>query len=80
MDQVLGTEETVLEIAGVWLLRGDTVDHMKEANDDANWYTWKALSTAGEPVSDENKAFVERFWTAEDEIDGKPIQDSKVFK
>lgn len=80
VQDVLGTEETVLEIAGVWLLRGDTVDHMKEANDDANWYTWKALSVAGQPVSDENKALVETFWTAEDQIDGKPIQDSKVFK
>jgi elongation factor 1-gamma len=76
----LGTEETVLEIAGVWLLRGNTVDHMKEANDDANWYTWTALSAPGEPVSDENKAIVSTFWTAEDAIDGKPIQDSKVFK
>jgi elongation factor 1-gamma len=53
---------------------------MKEANDDANWYTWKALSKAGEPVSDESKALVEAFWTSEDQIDGKPIQDSKVFK
>jgi elongation factor 1-gamma len=69
-----------LEIAGVWLLRGDTVDHMKEANDDANWYTWTALSKAGEPVSDESKALVEAYWTSEDQIDGKPIQDSKVFK
>ena len=76
----MGTEETVLEIAGVWLLRGNTVDHMKEANDDANWYTWKAMSTPGEPVSEENKAIVSTFWTAEDEIDGKKIQDSKVFK
>jgi elongation factor 1-gamma len=53
---------------------------MVAANDDANWYTWTALSVAGEPVSDENKAIVEAFWTAEDQIDGKPIQDSKVFK
>lgn len=37
---VLGTEETVLEIKGVWLLRGDTVEHLVNANDDANWYTW----------------------------------------
>ena len=78
--QVLGTEETLLEITGVWLLRGDTVEHMTAANDDANWYTWTALSKADEPVSDENKKIVEAFWTSEDAIDGKPIQDSKVFK
>jgi elongation factor 1-gamma len=78
--QVLGTEETVLEIAGVWLLRGHTVEHMTAANDDANWYTWTPLSFKGQPVSDENKKLVEAFWTSEDAIDGKPIQDSKVFK
>lgn len=53
---------------------------MTAANDDANWYTWTALSKPGEPVSEENKKLVADFWTAEEEIDGKPIQDSKVFK
>jgi elongation factor 1-gamma len=77
---VLGTEETALEIAGVWLLRGHTVEHMINANDDANWYTWKPLSEKGQPVSEESKKLVTEYWTAEKEIDGKPIQDSKVFK
>ena len=77
---VLGTEETVLEIKGVWLLRGDTVDHMKEANDDANWYTWKKLGGPGMPISDEDKEVVRSFWCEENELEGKPIQDSKVFK
>jgi elongation factor 1-gamma len=77
---VLGTEETSLEIAGVWLLRGHTVEHMINANDDANWYTWKPLSEKGQAVSEEAKKLVTEYWTAEKEIDGKPIQDSKVFK
>lgn len=77
---VLGTEETSLEITGVWLMRGHTVEHICNANDDANWYDWKPLSEKGQPVSDENKALVKLFWTAEDTIDNKPIQDSKVFK
>jgi len=77
---VLGTEETVLEIKGLWLLRGHTVEHMINANDDANWYTWTALTKAGEPVSDETKALVKAYWCEESELEGKPIQDSKVFK
>lgn len=77
---VLGTEETVLEITGVWLFRGDTVEHMVNAHDDANWYNWTKLAGKGMDVTDECKATVFKFWCNEDEIDGKPIQDSKVFK
>jgi len=77
---VLGTEETVLEIKGVWLLRGDTVDHLKAANDDANWYSWKMIGGKGVELTEENKKIVEGFWTEETELEGKPIQDSKVFK
>lgn len=77
---VLGTEETALEIAGVWLLRGDTVEHMISANDDANWYNWTKLAGKDMPPSDETKAKVTAYWTSETELDGKPIQDSKVFK
>jgi len=77
---VLGTEDTVLEIRGVWLFRGDSVDHMKAANDDANWYTWTKLGGAGMEMTDENKEIVRSFWCEESELEGKPIQDSKVFK
>lgn len=77
---VLGTEETVLEIKGVWLLRGDTVDHLKQANDDANWYTWTKLGGADMEITDENKEIVRSFWCEESNLEGKQIQDSKVFK
>ena len=52
---VLGTEETKLEIKGIWLFRGDTVEHMKNANDDANWYTWTKLAGKGLAPTDEVK-------------------------
>lgn len=77
---VLGTEETVLEIKGVWLLRGDTVEHMIQANDDANWYEWTKLAGKDMDPSDEVKAQVAAYWINETELEGKPIQDSKVFK
>lgn len=77
---VLGTEETFLEIKGIWLIRGDSIDPMVEANDDANWYTWTKLAGKGLPPTDEVKAQVRAYWTEETELEGKPIQDSKVFK
>lgn len=77
---VLGSEETSLEIKGVWLLRGQTVDHLKNANDDANWYTWKLLAGEGTPINDEAKKIVAEYWCSEENLEGKPIVDSKVFK
>ena len=80
VTDVLGTEETELEIKGMWLLRGDTVEHMINANDDANWYTWTKLAGKDMKPSDEVKARVAAYWCSETELEGKPIQDSKVFK
>jgi len=77
---VLGTEDTVLEIQGVWLLRGDTTEHMINANDDANWYTWTKLAGKDLELTDEVKEKVRAYWCEEKELEGKPIQDSKVFK
>merc|ERR1712066_796817 len=71
---ILGTEETSLEIKGVWLLRGDTVDHLKNANDDANWYTWKKLSGKDMELSEENKELVKCYWVEKKELEGKKIQ------
>lgn len=77
---VLGSEDTVLEIKGVWLLRGDTVDHLKQANDDANWYTWTKLAGKDLAPTDEVKEQVKAFWISEETLEDKPIVDSKVFK
>jgi elongation factor 1-gamma len=77
---VLGTEETGLEIKGLWLFRGDTVQHMKDANDDANWYDWVKLAGPGLEPTDDVKKQVADFWCSENELEGKPVADSKVFK
>ena len=77
----MGTEETLLEIKGVWLLRGDTIEHMIHSNDDANWYEWTKLAGKDLSISDQVKQTVADYWFQEDELDdGKPIQDIKVFK
>lgn len=77
---VLGTEETELAIVGVWLLRGDTVEHLINANDDANWYTWTKLAGKGLAPTEDVKKKVAAMWCEETELEGKMIQDSKVFK
>jgi len=77
---VLGTEGSLLEIKGLWLLRGDTVQHMVNANDDANWYTWTKIAGQEVELTDETKELVRAYWTEENTLEGKPIQDSKVFK
>jgi len=77
---VLGTEETVLEIQGMWLLRGDTVQHMIDANDDANWYTWTKVAGPGVDLSEDVKERIKEYWVSETTVDGKEVQDCKVFK
>lgn len=77
---VLGTEEISLEIQGIWLLRGDTVEHMVNANDDANWYTWTKLAGKEMSPSNEVKSQVAAYWCSEEDLEGKHIQDTKVFK
>lgn len=62
------------------MLRGDSTDQMIAANDDANWYTWTKLAGKGLPPTDEVKAQVAAYWCEEEILEGKAIQDSKVFK
>jgi len=78
---VLGQEDPCkIEIKGIWLFRGDTVDHMKQANDDANWYTWTKLAGQETELTEETKLRVYNYWCQENELEGMPIADSKVFK
>jgi elongation factor 1-gamma len=80
VQDLIGTEDTVLEIKGIWLFRGQVVDHMKEANDDANWYTWTKLAGEDVALTEETKQQITDYWLNEELLEGKPIQDSKVFK
>ncbi|RLN49675.1 hypothetical protein BBJ29_001207 [Phytophthora kernoviae] len=72
---VCGAEGSEIIITGCWLFRGDSEKHMVEANPDAEYYTWKKAE-----INDETKARVAAYWCNEDDLEGKPIADSKVFK
>jgi len=81
VQDVLGQEDPCkIEIKGIWLFRGDTVEHMKQANDDANWYTWTKLAGQEMELTEETKLRVYNYWCQENELEGMPIADSKVFK
>lgn len=73
---VCGAEGSEIIITGCWLFRGDSEKHMIEANPDAEYYTWKRVTE----LTDENKARIAAYWCNEDELEGRPIADSKVFK
>lgn len=73
---VCGAEGSEIIITGCWLFRGDTEKHMIEANPDAEYYTWKRVTELTDEVKDRIKAY----WINEDELEGRPIADSKVFK
>jgi len=81
VQDVLGQEDPCkIEIKGIWLFRGDTVEHMKNANDDANWYTWTKLAGQDIAPTDEVKKRVHAYWCNEETLEDMPIADSKVFK
>jgi len=77
---VLGAEGSLIEIKGMWLFRGDTDQYMKDANDDANWYTWTKLAGKGLDPTDEAKKQVRDYWVEEETLEDKPIADQKCFK
>ncbi|RHX98139.1 hypothetical protein DYB25_006479 [Aphanomyces astaci] len=76
VQSVVGVEGGLIEIVGCWLFRGQEIEHMLEANPDAEYYTWTKVDV----LDDAAKARIEEYFCSEDTIDGKPIADGKVFK
>jgi elongation factor 1-gamma len=76
---VTGSEQDLpIEISGVWLMRGQSVEHLVEANDDAMCYTWTKI----DHTSQEMKDFVADYWAADVDgyLEGKLVTDGKIFK
>ena len=75
---VTGSEACLpIEISGCWLMRGDTVENLTEANDDALCYTWTKI----DHTSAAGRALVEEYWTADVDgfLEGKLVTDGKLF-
>mmetsp|Transcript_16955 Transcript_16955/g.25503 ORF Transcript_16955/g.25503 Transcript_16955/m.25503 type:complete len:438 (-) Transcript_16955:259-1572(-) len=79
---VTGSEENgpePIEVSGLWLLRGQSIEHLLEANDDAQHYYWTKLEP---PLDDNMKAFVAEYWSTDVDgyLEGKLVTDGKCFK
>lgn len=64
------------DIEGVWLFRGQDVPSLMKDHPSYEYHTWKKLS----PTDEKDKKMVSDFWCACEEIEGRPIADSKVWK
>lgn len=64
------------EVEGVWMLRGQEIKPLLEANDDAEYHDWIKLDAA----NPEHRATVAEYWCQQEKIHGKTIMDGKCFK
>eukprot|EP00624_Nannochloropsis_granulata_P003804 evm.model.NODE_29288_length_12747_cov_24.130932.3 len=64
-------------VSGCWLMRGQSDEYIKNANPDAEFYTWTKVAT---PVSDADKKKVQEYWCSDESLAGLPVLDCKVFK
>ncbi len=74
---IVGKNGGPMEVCGMWLIRGPDITPMMEANPDAEYYTWTKLN---DTLTPEIKKEVEDMWCACEQVYGKPILDSKIFK
>jgi len=74
---ILGEEGKKIEITGLWLIRGDSIKPLLDANDDAEHYNWQRIE---HPVSDADKEKVKELWCSETHIEGRVVADYKCFK
>lgn len=65
------------EIIGCWLIRGDSIKPLLEANPEGDLYEWEK---AGDLSDEATRKRVAEYWCSWTTIDGKKIEDGKVFK
>lgn len=70
---VMGTEGD-FDIQGVWLIRGSEIPAELKEHPSFEYHTFRKL----DPSKD--KGVIEAYWTADEEIEGRPIHSCKVWK
>eukprot|EP01071_Lankesteria_metandrocarpae_P009622 Lankesteria_metandrocarpae@DN5227_c0_g1_i1.p2 len=63
-------------ITGLWLMRGTEMAPQMKDHPSYEYHTWRKLSHTNEV----DKKLVADYWCAEDEVEGQPIVDAKVYK
>eukprot|EP00636_Phaeomonas_parva_P008730 CAMPEP_0118886972 /NCGR_PEP_ID=MMETSP1163-20130328/24854_1 /TAXON_ID=124430 /ORGANISM="Phaeomonas parva, Strain CCMP2877" /LENGTH=440 /DNA_ID=CAMNT_0006825307 /DNA_START=26 /DNA_END=1348 /DNA_ORIENTATION=- len=68
-----------MNVSGMWLIRGQEITPMLEANPDAEYHTWTKIDNTSDP---EVRQRVKEYWTRDcgEQIKGRTVLDSKVFK
>jgi len=73
---VILNETAPFDVEGCWLIRGQSIAPLLEANPDAEYYEWTKADTTDEKT----KALIADYWCSFGNINGKAQLDSKVFK
>ena len=76
MSILKGENDAFFTIKGAWLMRGDSIQPMLDANPDSASYTWKKVDINNEA----DKKELADLWCASETIDGKEINSNEVFK
>jgi elongation factor 1-gamma len=74
---IRGEEGKGMKITCYYLIRGDSIQPLIDANDDAAYYTWTKVST---PASDADKKLLMDYWCSEGPLEGEACLDSRVYK
>lgn len=76
---IRGVEEPgKMKVSAYFLIRGDSIKPLQDANGDADYYTWTAVPDVPDAATKET---IFRYWTAEDGLlDGEELLDNRVYK
>lgn len=66
-----------MKVSAYFLIRGQEIKPLLDANDDAEYYTWTRVAT---PVSDADKAKIFEYWTSDTQLEGETCLDSRCYK
>lgn len=74
---IRGKEGEFMKVSCYYLIRGQDIQPLITANDDAAYYDWKKLP---EVISDEEKKNIFDYWCSDGPLDGEVCLDSRVYK
>jgi elongation factor 1-gamma len=74
---IRGVEGESMKITCYYVIRGDSIQPLIDANDDAAYYNWTKMNL---PASDADKKMLFDYWCSEGPLEGEPCLDSRVYK
>ena len=74
---IRGKEDVSMKVTCYYLIRGDSVEPLIKANDDAAYYNWTRLPAE---IPEADKQLIYDYWCSEGPLDGEELLDSRVYK